>query len=177
MLNHYHSLVPLEDLERVDVSPVLGLRSNAMKGVSSIDGKAHVLRRMDHNRLVPNSELVAAAKETVNRWMPFRGHPHVAALCGTFVSADMRDTPSLYFAHTYYPGASTLEATHCSDKEGSVPASEAELWNYASQLCCTSVLYMAQDSLLEEQLRYLPVILYVVRAHHFPMHARTSHRA
>lgn len=137
MLNHYHSLVPLEDLERGDVSPVLGLRSDAMKGVSSIDGKAHVLRRMDHNRLVPNSELVAAAKETVNRWMPFRGHPHVAALCGTFVSADMRDTPSLYFAHTYYPGASTLEATHCSDAEGSVPASEAELWNYASQLCCT----------------------------------------
>ena len=53
MLNHYHSLVPLEDLETGDVSPVLGLRSDAMKGVSSIDGKAHVLRRLDHNRLVP----------------------------------------------------------------------------------------------------------------------------
>ena len=137
VLNHYHSLVPLEDLERANVSPVLGLRSDAMKGVSSIDGKAHVLRRMDHIRLVPNSDLVAAAKETVNRWVPFRGHPHIAELCGTFVSADMQDTPSLYFAHTYYPGSSTLEATHCGDKEGSVPASEAELWNYAAQLCCT----------------------------------------
>jgi PAB-dependent poly(A)-specific ribonuclease subunit 3 len=137
VLNHYHSLVPLEDINRGDVSLVLGLRSDAMKGVSSIDGAAHVLRRIDHNHLVPNSELIAAAKEAVDRWAPFRGHPHVAALCGTFMSADMRDTPALYFAHTYHSGASTLEATHCGDSAGCVPASEAELWNYASQLCCT----------------------------------------
>jgi PAB-dependent poly(A)-specific ribonuclease subunit 3 len=136
VLNQYHSLVPLEDLSVEEPSCALGLRSGVLKGVSSVDGMAYALRRIDHRQVIPSPELTAAAREAVARWTPLMGHPHIAALRGTFVSADMWEAPALYFAHDYHAGALSLETMHCGDGEGCTAASEPELWSYATQICC-----------------------------------------
>ena len=138
MLAQYHSLVPLEDLSVEEPSYALGVRSGVLKGVSSVDGMAYALRRIDHRHVVPTPELAAAAKESADRWTPLMGHPHIATLHGTFVSADMWEVPALYFVHDYHAGAVSLEAMHCSGGEGrvAVAASEPELWSYATQVCC-----------------------------------------
>ena len=136
VLNQYHSLVPLEDLSLEEPSYALGLRSGVLKGVSSVDGMAYALRRIDHRQVIPSPELTAAAREAVDRWTPLAGHPNIAALRGTFVSADMWGAPALYFAHDYHAGGLSLETIHCGDGEGCSAASEPELWAYATQLCC-----------------------------------------
>jgi len=123
-------------LTKVEPSYALGLHSAVLKGISSVDGLAYALRRFDHRQIAPNPELTAAAREAVDRWAPFHGHPHIAALRGTFVSADMWGSAALYFAHDYYAGASSLESIHCELGDGCKPASESQLWSYASQLCC-----------------------------------------
>jgi len=135
VLDQYHSLVPLEDLAIEEPSYTLGVRSGVLKGVSSVDGMAYSLRRIDHRQVIPSPELTAAAREAVVRWAPLIGHPNIAGLRGTFVSADMWDTPALYFAHDYHAGALSLETLHCADGEGCSAASELELWSYATQLC------------------------------------------
>jgi hypothetical protein len=46
-IGHYHTLYPLEDLATADVSGVSaawGVRSSVLKGISSRDGRAYVLR-------------------------------------------------------------------------------------------------------------------------------------
>jgi hypothetical protein len=46
-IGHYHTLYPLEDLASSDMSHVSaawGVRSSVLKGVSSRDGRAYVLR-------------------------------------------------------------------------------------------------------------------------------------
>ena len=136
MLNQYHSLVPLEDLAVEDPSYALGVRSGLLKGVSSIDGTAYSLRRIDHRQVIPSPELTATAREAVDRWAPLMGHPHIAGLRGTFVSADMWEALALYFAHDYYAGAMSLDTLHCAEGEGCTAATEPELWSYATQLCC-----------------------------------------
>lgn len=128
--------MPLEDLSSEEPSYALGLRSGVLKGVSSVDGMAYALRRIDHRQVIPSPELKAAAREAVDRWATLMGHPHIASLRATFVSADMWEAPALYFAHDYHAGALSLEAVHCGVGEGCTAASEPELWSYATQLCC-----------------------------------------
>jgi hypothetical protein len=49
MLQQYHTLYPLEDMAAAgeQPSPALGVRSTVLKGISSTDGKAYALRRID----------------------------------------------------------------------------------------------------------------------------------
>ena len=67
----------------------------------------------------------------------------------------MWGSAALYFAHDYYAGASSLESIHCELGDGCKPASESQLWSYASQLCCALWLYILQDWRLEEPPRFL----------------------
>ena len=128
--------MPIEDITLSEPSRSTGVCTAMLKGVSSVDGMAHALRRIDSRQILPSAELTAAARQAVERWAPLDGHPHIAALRDTFVSADMWDIPAIYFAHDYHAGASTLQALHCENREESIPATESELWSYASQLCC-----------------------------------------
>ena len=52
-MQQYHSLYPLEDLSltREKSSQALGMKTTLMKGVSSCDGRAYTLRRLDNRRV------------------------------------------------------------------------------------------------------------------------------
>lgn len=112
------------------------LQSSLLRGISSVDGMPYALRRLHHRCILPSSDATLAARAAVVRWGVLVDHPHIAALRGTFVSADMWDTPALFFAHEYHAGAVSLETLHCSESDNCAVASEAEIWVYASQLCC-----------------------------------------
>ena len=53
-VQQYHSLYPLEDLSltRETSSQAFGMKTTLMKGVSSRDGRAYTLRRLDNRRVV-----------------------------------------------------------------------------------------------------------------------------
>ena len=126
----------MEEISLDKPSCALGVRTTMLKGVSAVNGMAHALRRVDNRQFIPSAELTAAARLAVDRWSSLSGHPHIAALHGTFVSADMWETPALYFSHHYHAGASTLQSIHCEMGQETSAATETELWSYASQLCC-----------------------------------------
>ena len=52
-MQQYHSLYPLEDLSltREKSSQAFGMKTALMKGVSSRDGRAYTLRRLDNRRV------------------------------------------------------------------------------------------------------------------------------
>lgn len=54
MVQRYHSLYPLEDVNKEDEAPSssFGVRSMIFKGISSSDGQAYAIRRID-SRQVP----------------------------------------------------------------------------------------------------------------------------
>lgn len=53
MVQQYHSLCPLEDLTsaREKSSQAFGIKTALLKGVSSRDGQAYTLRRIDNRRV------------------------------------------------------------------------------------------------------------------------------
>ena len=128
--------MPLDDLSLKNSVHAFGLHSILLRGISSVDGMPYALRRLHHRYTIPSAELTLAARVAVDRWGRLVDHPHIAALRGTFVSADMWDTPALFFAHEYHAGAVSLESVHCGESDDRLAASEAEIWMYASQLCC-----------------------------------------
>ena len=135
-LNQYHSLVPLDDHLVRKEPDAAGFRFRVIKGISNVDGKAYALRRFNHRHCMPTPELTLSAREAVDRWSIFGRHPHVSALRGTFVSADMGEAPALFYAYDYHAGSLSLREYHCDNGEKKRYASEADLWSYASQLCC-----------------------------------------
>lgn len=54
-VQQYHSLYPLEDLSmaRERSSQAFGMKTSVLKGVSSRDGQAYTLRRIDNRRVRP----------------------------------------------------------------------------------------------------------------------------
>eukprot|EP00898_Chlorokybus_atmophyticus_P005575 jgi/Chlat1/6018/Chrsp4S06201 len=142
MLHKYHTLYPLEDMASNEDAPsaVLGIRTTHVKGISSTDGAAYALVRIDSRQVVPSPELLAAAKDVVDRWSQMVGHPHICPPLEAFVSRDMEDSAALFLSYEYHPGAVTLQKVHLAhDQAGAsgivhVSVSEDELWSYAVQL-------------------------------------------
>ena len=68
-MQQYHSLYPLEDLSltREKSSQAFGMKTTLMKGVSSRDGRAYTLRRLDNRRvrLFYNFEMLAACNTSL----------------------------------------------------------------------------------------------------------------
>ena len=68
-MQQYHSLYPLEDLAvtREKSSQAFGMKTTLMKGVSSRDGRAYTLRRLDNRRVrlfyIPSPCLLPADTE------------------------------------------------------------------------------------------------------------------
>jgi PAB-dependent poly(A)-specific ribonuclease subunit 3 len=101
----YHTLYPLEDVTAETTSQALGVSSQVAKAISSVDGQAYVLRRIDGRQVIPTAELLSSAEAAVARWEPVANHPNLVGLRDAFVSADWDGSPSLFFAHDYHPGA------------------------------------------------------------------------
>ena len=136
MLNQYHTLIPLDDKPMRKEADSAGFSFRVIKGISNIDGMPYALRRFSHSHVMPTPELTLLARGAVDRWSQFTSHPHVTALRGTFVSADVGEAPALFFAYDYHAGSVSLREYHCDHGTNFVPAREADLWSYASQLCC-----------------------------------------
>ena len=65
---------------------------------------------------------------------------YIASACHRF-ARDIRqrrcgEAPALFFAYDYHAGSVSLREYHCDHGTNFVPAREADLWSYASQLCC-----------------------------------------
>jgi PAB-dependent poly(A)-specific ribonuclease subunit 3 len=135
MLHTFHSVVPLEEeLAEEAPSPCLGLRTALFKGVSSADGSAAALRRLDSSVVPPSAGVVGAAAEVVQRWSPLGGHPALCTLRGAFVADDGSGDggSALYVVHDYLPGAISLAQAHL--QAGCPPCVEDALWAAATQL-------------------------------------------
>lgn len=139
VVQSYHTLYPLEDVTAETASQALGVSSQVVKGISSVDGQAYVLRRIDGRQVIPTAELLASAEVAVGRWEAVANHPNLVGLRDAFVSSEWDGSPSLFFAHDYHPGAFTLEQAHILPAQTSQglmrnPASEEQLWSYLAQL-------------------------------------------
>ncbi|KAG6547571.1 hypothetical protein Mapa_011020 [Marchantia paleacea] len=140
MVQRFHTLYPLEEVNRDDDSPscAFGVRSMTFKGISSSDGIAYAIRRIDSRQVAPNPELAASAAEVVERWSPLARHPHIVSIRECFVSREIEDSAALFFVHDYYPGSVTLEAMHLHQEQagGVAPMmiGEEQLWSYMVQL-------------------------------------------
>ncbi|CAM6115673.1 unnamed protein product [Calypogeia fissa] len=140
VVQRFHTLYPLEDVNREDESSSAAFVVGSMifKGISSSDGLAYAIRRIDHRQVPPSGDLATSAADVVERWAPLARHPYIVAIRETFVSREIEDSPALFFVHDYYPGAVTLEAMHLHQEQagGVAPmmVSEDQLWSYMVQL-------------------------------------------
>ncbi|PRW58104.1 PAB-dependent poly(A)-specific ribonuclease subunit 3 [Chlorella sorokiniana] len=139
IVGSYHTLYPLEDVTAETTSQALGVSSQVAKAISSVDGQAYVLRRIDGRQVIPTAELLSSAEAAVARWEPVANHPNLVGLRDAFVSADWDGSPSLFFAHDYHPGSFNLEQAHImptQTPQGLMrnPANEEQLWSYLVQL-------------------------------------------
>lgn len=142
ILQHYHSLYPLEDLAQAEEQPsqVFGLCTSVVKAISmGGDGQAVALRRLSGRQLPPSAELLAAAQDVVEQWAVVAQHPGLVCPRQAFVSQELEFAPCLVFAHEYQPAAYTLEQAHMhphSTNAGLMrnAPSEEQLWSYLTQL-------------------------------------------
>jgi len=140
-IHHYHSLYPLEDVSLVDDRPsmALGVRSFVLKGVSSLDGQAYVLRWIDGRQVILTPELLYTAHEIVDRWSVLGQHPHVLCPRQAVATKEVEDTASLVMVYDYHPAAASLEAVFMqptATKSGLVrnACNEEQLWSFMVQL-------------------------------------------
>lgn len=140
MVQRFHSLFPLEDVNREDEMPStsFGVRTMVFKGISSSDSQAYAIRRIDSRQVIPTAELATTAVEAVERWAPFARHPHIAAIRESFVSREVEDSAALFFVHDYYPAALTLQTLHLQQEQAGgvvhLTVNEEQLWSYMVQL-------------------------------------------
>ncbi|GFR50636.1 hypothetical protein Agub_g12883 [Astrephomene gubernaculifera] len=173
-LGPYHTLYPLEEGAMGPSaaagaggagdmpSAALGLHTSLVKGISSVDGSAAALRRVDPKQVIPTTELLTRAREAVEMWAPLANHPNLVGLRAAFIASDSLTQPpqqpgqqgggdgvsALVFAHDFYPGAMTLAAAHLVPQMSAAglvsapqPPPEEVIWSYAVQI--TSALRAA----------------------------------
>jgi PAB-dependent poly(A)-specific ribonuclease subunit 3 len=130
----FHSFMPLDELDGAagkSKMTMFGHASHVYKCVSSVDGQAYALRRIEGFRL--QSELALAA---VDVWKRVR-HPNVAALHHAFVSKEFDGQNSLCFVYDYFPGAVTLAQRYLPTPHSPAPPQalpEPVLWSFILQM-------------------------------------------
>ncbi|BDA44294.1 PAN2-PAN3 deadenylation complex subunit pan3 at C-terminar half [Coccomyxa sp. Obi] len=139
MVQHYHSLYPLEDIAaaRDQPSQAFGISTILLKAVSSRDGQAYTLRRLDSRQVPPSAELAGTAQEIVQSWSPLSSHPNLNVPRASFISAEFEGGPALVLGHAFHPTAITLDQAHLQPTSAiarSAPPTEEQLWSYLVQL-------------------------------------------
>ncbi|KAL3133241.1 hypothetical protein ABBQ38_007127 [Trebouxia sp. C0009 RCD-2024] len=115
MVQQYHSLVPLEDLQAAAEQP------------SGAFGAG------------PSQALLSSGQEAVEMWRGVSHHPGLICPRAAFVSHEVGSRPALYFVHDHMPGAVTLEQGHMQPQAGPAGlqrahAAEQQLWSYLTQI-------------------------------------------
>lgn len=129
----YHSLLLL-DASPTTMSPVLGYRTWAYKGLSTTDPYVYCLRRVDGFRL-SNFDLV---QEAVERWSELK-HPNIVSVRQAFATSEFQDAEgqgeggSLVYVYDYIDLAQTLEGWQQANEFKSVH--ETVLWDVIVQTC------------------------------------------
>eukprot|EP01116_Phalansterium_solitarium_P001334 TRINITY_DN11127_c0_g1_i1.p1 TRINITY_DN11127_c0_g1~~TRINITY_DN11127_c0_g1_i1.p1 ORF type:complete len:729 (+),score=233.36 TRINITY_DN11127_c0_g1_i1:152-2338(+) len=126
IVHKYHSLQPLDLPARPPTNVAFGYYSSLFKCISTVDGNPIALRRIENFRV--SNEL---ALRIGDMWRSVQ-HPNIVTLADVFISNDIGDVNSLFFAYEFHPGAETLEQRWFAP--GSEPISEPVMWTYVSQL-------------------------------------------
>ncbi|DBA77365.1 hypothetical protein WJX79_005205 [Trebouxia sp. C0005] len=141
MVQQYHSLFPLEDLQAAEQpSAAFGVCTALLRAASPLlQGQAVTLRRMDPRQVAPSQAVLMSGQEAVETWRPLAHHPGLICPRAAFVSDEVGGRPSLFFVHEHMPGAVTLEQAHMQPQSGPAglqraPAAEQQLWTYLTQL-------------------------------------------
>ncbi|DBA97440.1 TPA: PAB-dependent poly(A)-specific ribonuclease subunit 3, variant 2 [Trebouxia sp. C0004] len=142
MVQQYHSLFPLEDLQAAAEQPsaAFGVCTALLRAASPLlQGQAVTLRRMDPRQVAPSQAVVMSGQEAVETWRPLAHHPGLICPRAAFVSDEVGGRPSLFFVHDHMPGAVTLEQAHMQPQSGPAglqraPAAEQQMWTYLTQL-------------------------------------------
>jgi PAB-dependent poly(A)-specific ribonuclease subunit 3 len=127
-IHGYHTLFPLEELSKDNISKVFGIRTLVLKAIGT-DNQAYILRKVDTYRLINDY-----AMSTIEMWKQIQ-HPNVVDLKEVFLSSAFDNIQSLYFAYEYFPGAETLEERFLRDPTKEKPLiPEDTLWSIIIQV-------------------------------------------
>ncbi|KIJ30453.1 hypothetical protein M422DRAFT_61714 [Sphaerobolus stellatus SS14] len=135
-LQGYHTLVVLDQPQSTkERRPNFGsLHATVYKAISSVDGLAYVLRRIENFRLM--NELAFGA---IEQWSRIR-HPNIVSIREAFTTRAFNDS-SLIVAYDYHPNAVTLMEAHLKTRQSlglnphsPAPVPETILWSYVTQI-------------------------------------------
>src|SRR5262249_50653567 len=148
-VRQFHTLMPLDDAAGTrhtrrrsasqcvcapDASKKLSMFGHAThlyKCISSLDGAAYAMRRIEGFRL--QSEMGLAPVELWKRVQ----HPNIAALHQVFVTKEFDNQNSLCFVYDYFPNAVTLAQRYLPSAAPQAPIlalPEATLWSFVLQM-------------------------------------------
>lgn len=142
LVQQYHSLMPLEDVQAAAEQPssAFGVCSMLLRAASpQLQGQAVTLRRLNPRQVGPSQALLSSAQQAVESWRQLSHHPGLVCPRAAFVSDEVGSRPALYFVHDHMPGAVTLEQAHMQPQPGPqglqrAPAAEQQLWHYLTQI-------------------------------------------
>lgn len=123
-LHVYHSFNIIDE-HHEKTTKSFGYPTSIYKVISSIDGKAYALRRVEGYRLTNE-----VAMKSIENWRRIE-HSNIVSLKEAFTTKAFGDH-SLIFVYDYYPLSSTLESKYLSNQGSSI--SETKLWSIIIQI-------------------------------------------
>lgn len=134
---HFHSLVPLVHNNQKNAN-LFGYPSWIYKAISSKDGKAYCLRRLQGYRLTNDIATENAVRSVQQNWKRVR-NGNVVSVFLAFTNSGFGDS-SLIFVTDFHPMAETLAQKHFTptsrfpNRHTSAHIPEAILWGYIVQI-------------------------------------------
>ena len=134
---HFHSLVPLVHNNQKNAN-LFGYPSWIYKAISSKDGKAYCLRRLQGYRLTNDTATENAVRSVQQNWKRVR-NGNVVSVFLAFTNSGFGDS-SLIFVTDFHPMAETLAQKHFTptsrfpNRHNGAHIPEAILWGYIVQI-------------------------------------------
>mmetsp|Transcript_23050 Transcript_23050/g.57729 ORF Transcript_23050/g.57729 Transcript_23050/m.57729 type:complete len:832 (-) Transcript_23050:130-2625(-) len=132
VVHRFHTLYPLKEVspeKQTTGGKVFPFPTSLYKCVSSTDGLPYVIRKVEGYR--PSGDSAASYQNICSIWYQLQ-HPNIVTLREVFVSKELDDAKSLYFAYDYHPLSATLESKYFLSTGHHIP--ENVMWSYICQL-------------------------------------------
>jgi len=124
-LHVYHSFNIIKESEKS--TKTFGYPTSVYKSISSVDGRAYALRRVEGYRLA--NEM---AMKSIENWRRI-DHSNIVSLKEAFTTKAFGDH-SLIFVYDYYPLSVTLESKYLSSPNQGNEMPESSLWSIIIQI-------------------------------------------
>jgi len=124
-LHIYHSFNIIKESEKS--TKTFGYPTSVYKSISSVDGKAYALRRVEGYRLA--NEM---AMKSIENWRRIN-HSNIVSLKEAFTTKAFGDH-SLIFVYDYYPLSVTLESKYLTSSTQGNEMPESTLWSIIIQI-------------------------------------------